>query len=73
MNILLRFGSLMDNQTWGEEDRVSKQELRSALLETACHLERETCLQKARELFQQYVASNGTFRFEKRLFVHTSF
>ncbi|KAM7416423.1 hypothetical protein PAMA_018469 [Pampus argenteus] len=60
--ILLHFGSLMDSQTWEEEDSVSKQELRSAVLETACSLNAENCTQKAKALFKQYVESNGTFR-----------
>lgn len=57
------FGSLMDNQTWTEEESVSKQELRSALLETACGLKRINCIKKAKALFKQYVESNGTFRY----------
>ncbi|KAM7391748.1 hypothetical protein PAMP_022410 [Pampus punctatissimus] len=60
--ILLHFGSLMDTQTWEEEESVSKQELRSAVLETACSLNAEKCTQKAKALFKQYVESNGTFR-----------
>ncbi|XP_041855483.1 leucyl-cystinyl aminopeptidase [Melanotaenia boesemani] len=60
--IMWHFGSLMDNQTWSEEDSVSKQELRSALLEAACGLKSESCIQKAKSLFKQYVESNGTFR-----------
>ncbi|TMS04005.1 Leucyl-cystinyl aminopeptidase [Larimichthys crocea] len=60
--IMSLFGSLMDNQTWTEEESVSKQELRSALLETACGLKRINCIQKAKALFKQYVESNGTFR-----------
>ncbi|KAI3372895.1 hypothetical protein L3Q82_023352, partial [Scortum barcoo] len=60
--ILHNFGSLMENQTWTEEESVSKQELRSALLETACSLNEEKCTQQAKALFRQYVESNGTFR-----------
>ncbi|XP_010731980.3 leucyl-cystinyl aminopeptidase isoform X2 [Larimichthys crocea] len=60
--IMSLFGSLMDNQTWTEEESVSKQELRSALLETACGLKRINCIKKAKALFKQYVESNGTFR-----------
>lgn len=60
--ILRQFGSLIDNQTWGEEDSVSKQELRSALLETACSLMEEKCIQQAKALFKQYAESNGTKR-----------
>lgn len=59
----------MDNQTWKveEEERVSKQELRSALLQTACALNEPKCTQQAKALFKQYTESNGTFRYE-----HTS-
>ncbi|XP_070761099.1 leucyl-cystinyl aminopeptidase [Enoplosus armatus] len=60
--ILDHFGSLMDKQTWGEEESVSKQELRSALLEMACGLNEEKCTQQAKALFKQYVESNGTLR-----------
>lgn len=60
--ILTHFGSLMAKQTWEEEARVSKQELRSALLGTACSLNQENCTQQAKALFKQYVDSNGTFR-----------
>ncbi|XP_040897337.1 leucyl-cystinyl aminopeptidase [Toxotes jaculatrix] len=60
--ILDHFGSLMDKQTWEEEKSVSKQELRSALLEMACRLSEEKCTQQAKNLFKQYVDSNGTFR-----------
>lgn len=61
--ILHQFGSLMNNQTWVEEESVSKQELRSALLETACGLNEENCTQQAKALFQKYVDSNGTTRY----------
>lgn len=60
--ILLHFGSLMDNQTWVEEQSVSKQELRSDILETACRLNDEKCTQQAKAMFKQYVESNGTSR-----------
>ncbi|XP_070689317.1 leucyl-cystinyl aminopeptidase isoform X2 [Pempheris klunzingeri] len=60
--ILHHFGSLMDKQTWEEEKSVSKQELRSVLLETACSLNKENCSQQAKALFKQYVESNGTMR-----------
>lgn len=60
--ILSHFSSLINKQTWTEEDSVSKQELRSALLETACTLNEESCTQQAKALFKQYVESNGTSR-----------
>ncbi|XP_053182010.1 leucyl-cystinyl aminopeptidase isoform X2 [Scomber japonicus] len=60
--IVHQFGSLMSSQSWGEEESVSKQELRSAVLETACSLNHENCTQQAKALFKQYVESNGTVR-----------
>ncbi|XP_019956595.2 leucyl-cystinyl aminopeptidase [Paralichthys olivaceus] len=60
--ILHNFGSLMDKQTWGEEESVSKQELRSALLQMACSLNEKKCIQQAKALFKQHVESNGTLR-----------
>lgn len=60
--IFFLFGSLMNEQTWEEEKSVSKQELRSALLETACSLNEENCTQQAKALFRKYVESNGTLR-----------
>lgn len=56
------FGSLMDKQTWKEEKSLSKQELRSALLQMACELNQGSCIQKAKAMFKQYVDSNGTVR-----------
>ncbi|XP_054628262.1 leucyl-cystinyl aminopeptidase isoform X2 [Dunckerocampus dactyliophorus] len=58
--ILNHFGALMENQTWTKEESVSKQELRSALLETACYLGEEKCMQQAKKQFKKYVDSNGT-------------
>uniref|UniRef100_A0A8C5CLL3 Aminopeptidase n=1 Tax=Gadus morhua TaxID=8049 RepID=A0A8C5CLL3_GADMO len=49
---LKRFEALMMNQTWGEEPCVSKQELREALLQTACALDVPDCLQKASDLYR---------------------
>uniref|UniRef100_A0A7N6A7U6 Aminopeptidase n=1 Tax=Anabas testudineus TaxID=64144 RepID=A0A7N6A7U6_ANATE len=60
--ILNIFGSLMSKQTWEEEKNVSKQELRSTLLEMACSLNQENCTQKARSLFKHYAEPAGTFR-----------
>lgn len=60
MYILHHFGALMDQQTWVEEESVSKQELRSALLEMACSLGVDNCTQQAKAIFKQY---NGTSRY----------
>lgn len=56
------FGSLVNNQTWNETQNVSKQELRSALLEMACSFNEESCISEAKAIFKNYVASNGTVR-----------
>ncbi|XP_045891644.1 leucyl-cystinyl aminopeptidase [Micropterus dolomieu] len=60
--ILHQFGSLISKQTWEEEESVSKQELRAALLGTACSLNEENCTQQAKDMFRKYVDSNGTSR-----------
>lgn len=60
--IRIIFRNLMANQTWEEEENVSKQELRSALLEMACSLNDENCTQQAMSLFKKYMQSNGTLR-----------
>uniref|UniRef100_A0A665WUG2 Aminopeptidase n=1 Tax=Echeneis naucrates TaxID=173247 RepID=A0A665WUG2_ECHNA len=44
------------------EESVSKQELRSTLLEMACNLDEKRCIQQAKSLFKQYIESNGTSR-----------
>uniref|UniRef100_A0AAY4BIF8 Leucyl/cystinyl aminopeptidase n=1 Tax=Denticeps clupeoides TaxID=299321 RepID=A0AAY4BIF8_9TELE len=54
------FGTLMDSQSWEMETSVSKQTLRSALLETSCRLGRQNCRDKAMKLFNQWENSNGT-------------
>ncbi|CAL8347790.1 unnamed protein product [Lota lota] len=58
--ILEKFGALMRNQSWDEEPSVSRQELRSVLLQTACDLDCADCLQKASDLYKQY--ANGSAR-----------
>lgn len=60
--ILRHFGSLINSQTWKEEESVSKQELRAALLETACMLNEKNCTEQAKAMFVKYKESNGTFR-----------
>ncbi|XP_060762990.1 leucyl-cystinyl aminopeptidase [Neoarius graeffei] len=52
------FGKLMDNQSWEEETSVSKVTLRSVLLETACSLNRQSCIEKAKHLFEQWASFN---------------
>lgn len=57
-----QFGSLMESQTWKDEESVSKQELRSALISTACALNNESYVAKAKSLFKTYTDSNFTFK-----------
>ncbi|KAK6306279.1 hypothetical protein J4Q44_G00232040 [Coregonus suidteri] len=54
------FGQLMDSQDWGEEESVSRLELRSALLEMACSLGRQNCTDQAMALYDQWTNSNHT-------------
>lgn len=56
------FGSLARSQTWDEIESVSKQELRSALLGTACGFKEESCIKQAKAIFKNYVETNGTLR-----------
>ncbi|KAK5871385.1 hypothetical protein PBY51_004269 [Eleginops maclovinus] len=58
--VMNQFGSLMDKQTWKEEESVSKQELRAALLGAACSLGEENYINQAKELFKRYLNSSGT-------------
>lgn len=60
--MLSLFKSLIKNQTWDEINSVSKQELRSALLEMACKFKDESCINQAKATFKKYVESNGTAR-----------
>lgn len=60
----------MAKQTWEEEESVSKQELRSALLETACGLNEKDCTRQAKALFKQYKESNGTLKYVQKHMKH---
>uniref|UniRef100_A0A8B9HSR5 Leucyl-cystinyl aminopeptidase n=2 Tax=Astyanax mexicanus TaxID=7994 RepID=A0A8B9HSR5_ASTMX len=58
--ILDHFRDLMDSQSWEEESSVSKQVLRSALLETACRLNRTNCTTQAKSVYDEWIASKKT-------------
>uniref|UniRef100_A0A8B9HUF8 Aminopeptidase n=1 Tax=Astyanax mexicanus TaxID=7994 RepID=A0A8B9HUF8_ASTMX len=47
-------------QSWEEESSVSKQVLRSALLETACRLNRTNCTTQAKSVYDEWIASKKT-------------
>ncbi|KAG7481393.1 hypothetical protein MATL_G00066280 [Megalops atlanticus] len=56
------FGKLMDSQVWEEGGSVSQRELRSTLLELACGYKRDSCIQNAKRIFDEWLASNRTQR-----------
>uniref|UniRef100_A0A7M4EC01 Aminopeptidase n=1 Tax=Crocodylus porosus TaxID=8502 RepID=A0A7M4EC01_CROPO len=57
--ILRSFKPVIDRQTWNDEGSVSDRMLRSDLLLLACDLRYSPCLQKANELFSQWMGSGG--------------
>uniref|UniRef100_K7FTH5 Aminopeptidase n=1 Tax=Pelodiscus sinensis TaxID=13735 RepID=K7FTH5_PELSI len=58
--ILQHFKPVIDRQTWRDEGSVSDRILRSDLLRLACELQYPPCIQKANELFSQWMESGGT-------------
>uniref|UniRef100_A0A8C9VML8 Leucyl/cystinyl aminopeptidase n=1 Tax=Scleropages formosus TaxID=113540 RepID=A0A8C9VML8_SCLFO len=60
--ILNLFVDKMNSQSWEQDLPLSKQELRSALLEVACRYGQKNCTDRAEHVFLQWVASNGTER-----------
>lgn len=58
--ILGHFGRLIKSQSWKEEQTISKQEMRSALISTACNLNDDNCIAYAISLFKTYIESNLT-------------
>ncbi|XP_047447734.1 endoplasmic reticulum aminopeptidase 2 [Mugil cephalus] len=60
MYILQFFRAVIDQQTWTDTGTVSERRLRSEVLSLACHLEDPPCLERARQLFKEWLQSNGT-------------
>uniref|UniRef100_A0A3Q2CW86 Aminopeptidase n=1 Tax=Cyprinodon variegatus TaxID=28743 RepID=A0A3Q2CW86_CYPVA len=58
--ILQFFGAVIDQQTWSDSGTVSERRLRSEVLSLACHLEYPPCLERANQLFKDWLHSNGT-------------
>nr|XP_031529084.1 endoplasmic reticulum aminopeptidase 2 isoform X2 [Vicugna pacos] len=57
--ILQYFKPVIDMQSWSDEGSVWDRTLRSVLLKLACYLNHTPCIQKATELFSQWVESSG--------------
>lgn len=58
---ILRFSrAVIDQQTWTDDGTVSERRLRSAVLSLACRLDDPQCVDQARELFNDWLRSNGT-------------
>lgn len=61
---ILRFSrAVIDQQTWTDDGTVSERRLRSAVLSLACRLDYPQCVDQARELFNDWLRSNGTIRY----------
>ncbi|XP_043920045.1 endoplasmic reticulum aminopeptidase 2-like [Protopterus annectens] len=60
MYILKHFKTVIDNQTWSDEGSISERLLRSSVLELACDFQYFPCVQKAKQLFKEWMESNGT-------------
>ncbi|KAI1900318.1 hypothetical protein AGOR_G00048740 [Albula goreensis] len=58
--ILWYFKDVIDKQTWSDTGSVSERRLRSELLELACDLGYTPCVSRASQIFNEWVASNGT-------------
>uniref|UniRef100_A0A2K5HZD1 Aminopeptidase n=2 Tax=Colobus angolensis palliatus TaxID=336983 RepID=A0A2K5HZD1_COLAP len=57
--LLQYFKPVIDRQSWSDEGSVWDRMLRSALLKLACDLNHPPCVQKAAELFSQWMESSG--------------
>lgn len=57
--LLQYFKPVIDRQSWSDEGSVWDRMLRSELLKLACDLNHPPCIQKATELFSQWMESSG--------------
>ncbi|XP_041643413.1 endoplasmic reticulum aminopeptidase 2 isoform X2 [Cheilinus undulatus] len=58
--ILRFFRAVIDQQTWTDSGTVSERRLRSEILSLACHLGDPSCVERARQNFEEWLQSNGT-------------
>ncbi|XP_037536391.1 endoplasmic reticulum aminopeptidase 2 [Nematolebias whitei] len=59
--ILHFFRAIIDQQMWSDSGTVSERRLRSEVLSLACHLDYPPCLERANQLFNNWLQSNETF------------
>nr|XP_012420004.1 PREDICTED: endoplasmic reticulum aminopeptidase 2 isoform X2 [Odobenus rosmarus divergens] len=57
--ILRYFKPVIDTQSWSNKGSVWDRMLRSTILKLACYLNHAPCIQKATELFSQWMESSG--------------
>ncbi|XP_061008048.1 endoplasmic reticulum aminopeptidase 2 [Dama dama] len=57
--LLQYFKPVIDTQSWVDEGSVWDRMLRSTVLKLACYLNHAPCIQKATELFSQWMESSG--------------
>lgn len=63
--ILRFFRAVIDQQTWTDDGSVSERRLRSAILSLACRLDDPQCVDQARQLFKDWLWSNGTLKYAR--------
>ncbi|ROL42500.1 Endoplasmic reticulum aminopeptidase 2 [Anabarilius grahami] len=60
MYILQYFRDVIDKQSWSDDGTVSDRRLREEVLSLACDFGYPPCLEKAKQLYDSWVESNGT-------------
>ncbi|XP_051978838.1 endoplasmic reticulum aminopeptidase 2-like [Xyrauchen texanus] len=58
--ILQHFRDVIDKQSWSDDGTVSDRRLREAVLSLACDFGYPPCLEKAKQLYDNWVESDGT-------------
>ncbi|XP_067294258.1 endoplasmic reticulum aminopeptidase 2 [Pseudorasbora parva] len=58
--ILQYFRDVIDKQSWSDDGTVSDRRLREEILSLACDFGYPPCLEKAKQLYDSWVESNGT-------------
>ncbi|KAG7481392.1 hypothetical protein MATL_G00066270 [Megalops atlanticus] len=58
--ILWYFKDVIDKQTWSDAGSLSERRLRTDLLQLSCDLGYPPCVERASQLFREWVTSNGT-------------
>lgn len=61
--ILRFFRAVIDQQTWTDLGSVSERRLRSEVLSLACHLNDPVCVERAHQIFNDWLLSNYTLKY----------